>query len=103
MHEHVDLRPHAGSVVLDIGAGSGSLIIYTGPELHGQEIEVSLTDTDGKRVHTDVLERRIGNRPIYAAVFASLAEGNYKIWAFDPGVVDRVQITSGSVAEVDWR
>jgi len=105
MHEVFSKRPHPETIVLDIGEGTGALIIYTRPELHGDEIEVSLraSGPNGKRVHTDVLERRIGNQPAFTAVFASLPEGDYKIWAFDPSSVDEVTIRSGEVAEVDWR
>jgi hypothetical protein len=103
MHEHHSHRPHPGSVLLDIGGDTGALIIYTQPDLHGREIEVSRPGIDAKRVHTEVLERRINNQPVYAAVFAALPEGDYKIYAFDPTQVDAVSIQGGSVAEVDWR
>ena len=105
MHEVFSKRPHPETVVLDIGEGTGALIIYTRPELHGEEIEVSLRahGPDAKRVHTDVLERRIGNQPAFTAVFASLVAGDYQIWATDPSAIDRVTIRSGEVAEVDWR
>ena len=101
MEEPASDRVHA-EVVLDIGDGVGALIIYTRPELLGKEIEVSQGD-EGRRVHTEVLERRINNRPVFAAVFASLAEGHYRIWGFDPKPVNDVTIASGEVAEVDWR
>ena len=103
MAEEFSKRAHPESVVLDIGEGTGALIIYTRPELHGREVEVSRKGTTAKRVHTDVLERRINNQPIFAAVFASLVEGEYKIWAFDSRSRDTVTVVSGEVSEVDWR
>jgi hypothetical protein len=95
-------RVHSGEVVLDIGDGVGALILYTKPELEGQEIEVSMGG-DSSRVHTEVLERRINGEPVFAAVYASLAEGHYRIWGFDPKPQSEVDIVGGQVSEVDWR
>ncbi len=96
-------RVHTEHAVLDIGEGVGALIIYTGPELRGQEIEVSPRGNDLRRTHTAVLERKIGNSHGYAALFLALAAGDYTIWGNDTGPVDTVTIPSGQVAEVDWR
>jgi hypothetical protein len=95
-------RVHAGEVVLDIGDGVGALIIYTVPALEGVEIEVSRGQA-APRVHTEVLERRIGGQPVFAAVYASLPEGRYHIWGFEDRLQSEVDVRSGQVAEVDWR
>lgn len=91
-----------GSVVLDIGGDIGALIVYTTEELRGCEIEVSLKGNDVRRIHTGVLERRIGERPVIAAVFPALRAGEYDLWQHDPGR-DRVIIAGGAVTEVDCR
>jgi len=96
-------RVHAEDVVLDIGEGFGALLIYTKPELRGTEIEVSRAGDDAKRVHAEVLERRVGGEPVFAAVLAALPEGDYRIWTDDPRLRNTVTIRSGEVAEVDWR
>jgi hypothetical protein len=88
-------------VVLDIGKGVGALLIYTKPELRGTEIEVSRAGDDVKRVHAEVLERRIAGQPVFAAVLAALAEGDYQIWTDNPLLRNAVTIHSGEVAEVD--
>ncbi len=93
---------HAGEVVLDIGDGIGALIIYTTAALEGKEIEVIRAPAVA-RVHTEVLERRIAGRPVFAAVYASLPAGRYHIWGFDPNPQSEVEIVSGQVSEVDWR
>lgn len=88
-------------IVLDIGDTIGALIIYTRENLHGYQIDVSLRgDAAAKRVHTDVLERRIAGQPVFAAVFASLPEGDYITWS-DPA--EAFTIAGGHIAELDWR
>jgi hypothetical protein len=95
-------RVHAGEVVLDIGDGVGALIIYTPAALEGREIEVSRGES-ARRVHTEVLERRIAGQPVFAAVYASLPEGRYRIWSDDPGHPNEIDVAGGRVSELDWR
>ena len=76
--QHTD-RVHSENVVLDIGKDIGALVIYTDAELRGREIEASPRGV-AKRVHVEVLERRINGRPVFAAVFPGLRAGDYDIW-----------------------
>ena len=94
---------HAHGIVLDIGEGVGALVIYTKPTLEGLEIEVSRTDDDADRVHTEVLERLVRGQPVFAAVFAALPEGAYRVWTHDPQLPGLATIRGGQVAELDWR
>jgi len=88
-------------IVLDIGDGIGALIIYTNEKMRGYQIDVSLKGIENaKRVHTDVLERRIAGRAVFAAVFAELPEGEYVTWS-DPA--ETFTIMSGEIAELNWR
>jgi hypothetical protein len=103
MAERHDYRVHSETVVLDIGQDVGALIIYTKPELCGREIEVSLRQGDGQRVHVDVLERRIDGRPVFAAVFAGLREGDYDVWENATNPTCAVTVIGGKVASLDWR
>jgi hypothetical protein len=97
-------RVHTEDVVLDIGQGFGALLIYTTPELRGTEIEVSRVGDDAARpVHAEVLERRVGGEPVFAAVLAALPEGDYRIRTDDSRLRNVVTIRGGEVAEVDWR
>jgi hypothetical protein len=100
--QHSD-RVHPESVVLDIGQDIGALIIYADAELRGREIEVSPTGSVAKRVHVEVLERRINGRPVFAAVFPELRAGDYDIWQNAPNPSGTVTIIGGQVATVDWR
>ncbi len=95
-------RVHREDVVLDIGDGVGALIIYTGAELRGREIEVS-PNGNAARIHTDVHERVVGGRTVFTAIFPSLDEGEYTIWSDDPMPSTNVTIVGGQVTEVDWR
>jgi len=99
--QHID-RVHSESVVQDIGQDIGALIIYLDAELRGREIEVSPRGV-AKRVHVEVLERRINGRPVFAAVFPGLRAGDYDIWEDAPNPSDTVTIVGGNVATVDWR
>ncbi len=95
--------------MLDIGGDVGALVLYTPPELHGREIEVSPVGDDTRRVHTAVLERSAGGRTVFAAVYAELRVGTYHIWGDEPPAgshssqIQEVTIAAGMVAEVDWR
>lgn len=81
----------------------GALVIYTKPALGGREIEVSRTDGDGRRTHSEVLERVLNGQSVFAAVFAALPQGTYRIWRADQDLADEVSVRSGEVAERDWR
>ena len=100
--QHID-RVHPESIVLDIGQDVGALVIYTGAELRGREIEVSPRGTGAKRVHVEVLERRIKDQPVFAAVFPGLRAGDYDIWKNGPNPSGTATIVGGRVATVDWR
>lgn len=101
--ERHDTRVRTQPVVLDIGADTGGLVIYTGPELRGREIEISPCGEDALRVHTDVAERRVNGRTLYAAVYLPMPAGEYTIWGPDPDAPTVVTITAETVTEVDWR
>ncbi len=103
MAERHNDRVHSESVVLDIGQDVGALIIYTEAELRGREIEVSPRGSVAKRVHVEVLERRINGRPVFAAVFPGLRAGDYDIWENAPNPCGIVTIVGGEVEAVDWR
>ena len=101
-HSHHDAshwtRRHTESVVLDIGGDVGALILYTPPELHQREIDVSPIDNDTTRVHSAVLERSVGGRTLFAAVYPELRQGTYRVWADD--ATPTVTITAGAVSEL---
>jgi len=95
-------RRHPEHVVLDIGGEIGALIVHTGAEMLGVEVEISPTGADARRTHKDVLEREINGRPAYTAVFDQLHQGTYTLWVDDVVRAREVKVTGDSVAELDW-
>jgi hypothetical protein len=89
---------YEGSVVLELGGNVGALVLYVPAELLGEELEILPADASGARVHTEVRERRVGGGVIHAAVYPSLAEGEYTVER--SGQV--VSVTGGRVAQFDW-
>jgi hypothetical protein len=89
--------------MVDVGPGTGALVIYTDDGMRGQEIEISLALSDSKRVHTDVLRRRTAGSFVCAAVFGSLAEADYNLWHESRPGPEMVRVVGGQVTEVDWR
>jgi hypothetical protein len=95
-----------GTVVLDLGAGVGALVLYTPAGLDGREIEIS---RDGDRVtHSRVRPRHTMAGTRYAAVYPGLPEGRYTIWAGPRDPADcgdpagGVVITGGCVTTWNW-
>jgi hypothetical protein len=111
-HAHPHPHPHAvepqnasagqSSPVLDLGAGYGALILYTPPELLGAEIEISPLVDLQNRTHVAVLERQVGSRTLYAALYGDLPEGTYRLWDDAPDREHVVTIRGGEVTELDW-
>lgn len=105
-HPHVEdyaARKHPEFVALDIGGDVGALIIHTDPEMHGVEIEISPAGDDANRSHKQVLERTLGQRPAFTAVFDGLREGRYTLWVDDEPRAREVAIEGSAIAELDWR
>lgn len=90
-------------VMVDVGPGAGALVIYTADEMRGQEIEISPAGLDAERTHTDVLRRKTAAGYVCAAVFGSLAEGDYRLWHESRQGPQPVRITGNQVTELDWR
>jgi hypothetical protein len=100
--KHVD-RVHTEPVVLDIGQDTGALVMYTEAALRGHEIEISPKGDATRRVHTDVAERRVNGRSMFAAVFLPLPAGEYTVWGSSPQFPSHVTIVAGTVTEVHCR
>ncbi len=100
MAETYTKRVHTENAVLDIGEDIGALVIYTGQEMLGNEIEVCPKGNHTQKIHTAVLERKINGRILFAALFLELPEGDY-ITLTSPS--SEITIIGGQVAELDWR
>jgi hypothetical protein len=94
----------SGTVVMELGADIGALILYTPSDLDGSEIEISRDDIPGaKRTHSQVRPRHMGNMTRHAAVYPELRAGRYTIWRDErrPATAG-VTITGGQVTSCDW-
>ena len=90
--------------VLDIGQDAGALVVYTSAELCDEEVEISYDDlAPARKVHTGVVRRSIGGRPVFAAVFPSLKAGSYTFWRPRPLPQSNCHVAAGEVTELDWR
>ncbi|MGH3496232.1 MAG: hypothetical protein ACRDP1_02040 [Nocardioidaceae bacterium] len=110
MTENSQLGPSTdGTVMIDIGADRGALIIETSPVLLLSEIEISANDTRAgptgpqARTHVAVRERRGRSAPRYAAVFPSLPAGDYTVWGLDGDPAGTTTISGGRITQLDWR
>ena len=91
-----------GTVVLELGAGVGALVLYTPAELDGREIEISPDDRGGRRTHSQVRPRHMPAGTRYAAVYPDLAAGPYTIWADEELPAGQVEIAEGRVTNWSW-
>lgn len=99
-HEAAPGPSGPGTVVLNIGGGTGALVLNVPPELDGREIEISREGA--ARTHSQVRERRMGSRVRYAAVYPDLPAGVYTLWR-DPSTPAAVVTVSGTeVTTLDW-
>lgn len=101
---HAPLPPPSreGTVVLDIGAGTGALIIHTDAAHDGLEIEVSpLADPD-HRTHAAVRPRHLAGGPVHCLVISPLPAGPYTVWADAHTPHGTVDVAGGAVSEYRW-
>jgi hypothetical protein len=101
-HEHYASRSHPEFVALDIGGGVGALIVHTGADMHGVEVEISPSGDDTARSHKQVLERFSGSRSAYTLVYDRLAAGTYTLWADGQDAVRGVAVRDGEITEIGW-
>ncbi|MEZ0112966.1 hypothetical protein ABH920_006991 [Catenulispora sp. EB89] len=89
MSEQIHGPSPAGSVVLNLGANIGALILEADASLLGAEIEISRADlgagagdhaVHAHRTHSMVRERHTVPNPRYDAVYPDLEAGRYTIW-----------------------
>ena len=91
-----------GTVVLELGADVGALVVFTPAGLDGREIEISCDDSGGRRTHSAVRPRHMPTGTRYAAVYPELAAGTYTIWADSQRPAGRVVVAGGRVTNWSW-
>ena len=93
---------NAGTVLLDLGADTGALVLYTPADLLGAEIEISPGTPGAPRTHAAVRARPGPNGTRYAAVYEGLTEGSYTLWADHDTPAAQVTVIGGQVTSHHW-
>ncbi|MFJ6195275.1 phospholipase [Micromonospora sp. NPDC092111] len=103
-HHHHRYGPTgSGTVMLDVGGETGALIIHTGREQHGREIEISRADQGGTvRTHSAVRERIVRDGVFHSAVYPDLTAGLYTVWWDEETPAGAISVTGGAIAEFVW-
>lgn len=101
-HDHRYGPSQAASVVLDLGADIGALILEADESLLGAEIEISPVPLGEEtetpvRTHSMVRQRLTDPHPTYDAVYPGLKEGGYTIWSGPDTAEATVQIVGGRI------
>jgi len=100
-----------GTVIMELGADVGALILYTPADLDGEEIEISRDDepadpgsrrTHSRRTHSRVRPRHMPGETRYAAVYPGLPAGRYTIWRDEHSPAVTVTVTGGQVSSCHW-
>jgi hypothetical protein len=88
------------SIVLELGADVGALVLRTGEEYVEQELQIEGVDGRGPRyrTHTVVRRRQVAGATMFAAVFPSVPAGHHAVWADDGSRIE-VDIAGGGVTE----
>src|SRR5690242_7273926 len=92
----------AGTVLLDLGADTGALVLYTPAHLLGAEIEISPDTPDAPRTHAALRGRPVARGTRYAVVYEGLAAGRYTIWRNHDTPGGQVTLTGGQVTSHHW-
>ena len=93
-------------MILDIGGAVGAVVILTGADLDGTEVEVRRLETEWDGTHVAIRSRPTAGEPVYAAVFSQLREGVHEFRRRPTQAdqsVHRIKVTGGRVVEFQWR
>jgi hypothetical protein len=103
MPESIPGPSASGSVVLDLGAGTGALVLHAPPELDGRELDICARDTPSVAItHSLVRSRHTARGVQHAAVYPSLRPGEYIIRLDGDGVELDVTIVEARVTTACW-
>jgi hypothetical protein len=94
-----------GTVILDLGADVGALILYTPAGLDGEEIEISRDGTGlqgSGRTHSRVRPRHLPGQTRYAAVYPGLPAAEYTVWLDEHIPAGTVTVHEGEAARFRW-
>jgi hypothetical protein len=101
-HNHTLVPSGQGTVMLNIGAGIGALIIHTPAGMRGHEIEISPVTDPAVRKHAAVRARYVRGGVVWSEVIDNLPEGRYVVWRDPVTPLEEVDVTGGTVTEYNW-
>lgn len=101
---YVDPGPRTGpadALVLDIGHGSGALLVHAPDAWIGAELDVTRAG-EPRSHHRHLMIRRLrtGHGDVIAGVLPSLDAGDYTVWDPDGAALADVVVESGRITEV---
>jgi hypothetical protein len=90
------------SVVIDVGDDLGALVLTSTKARSGHEVEIHPLSQPEHRTHVWVLPREGRDGVVYAAIFPSLAIGEYAIIDVDGSIGDVVTVAPKTVTHASW-
>jgi hypothetical protein len=91
---------------VNIGDGVGALVVRAPSDMAGREIEICPAGVSRKaeyRQHVAVLARAAGALDVHTAVFPSLSEGRYELWAKPDGPTRLIAtVMGGRITDLSW-
>ena len=102
---YVDPGPGGGpadALVLDIGAGTGALLVHAPEGWIGVELDVTRAG-EARSHHRHLMIRRLrtGGGDVVAGLLPSVDAGRYTVWGPDGSPLADVLVESGRVTEVE--
>ncbi len=101
-HDHPP-TPRPEHELPPLGRGVGALVLRTGAEMHGKEIEISPAGRDDERSHKQVHKRPVAGRPLYGAVFEQLPAGDYTLWLAGRPLRRNVAVAGSAVTDISLK
>jgi hypothetical protein len=102
---HVEASPPtvpSRAVVINVGEHTGALVLASSEERSGLEVEIHPLSLPEARTHVWVLPREGRDGVVYAAIFPSLASGEYAILGVDGAIADVVVVPPNQVTHATW-
>jgi hypothetical protein len=104
-HVHVEAAPPtmpSRAVVINVGAHTGALVLASSEDRSGIEVEIHPVSEPSARTHVWVLPREARDGVVYAAIFPSLASGDYAILDLDGSVAEVISVPPNQVTHATW-
>ena len=104
-HVRTEAKPPTApsrAVMIDVGDTKGALVLSARSDLEGIEVEIHPVSEPSNKTHVWVLPREGRNGLLYAAVFASLAIGEYAVLHRDGTVAFIIDVPPNMVTHATW-